>query len=222
MEKRFLSLFMVLLLTGLAQQSFAGQIDLSNWAFKIDAVTSESASGDSMPGLPSLSNGLGTVSITVTGVGDHYVGAFFDYEIDEDNTNFFNEYGFTSGTLATGQSWEIDEPGYVSGDIYTNTLHGSLDNSNTVPSGSENDVSMALGWDFILDAGETASITFLLSTTAPSDGFFLGHHDPDTAGLNTVYLSSSMEIEERTVPEPAAILLFGMGLLGLAGVSRKE
>jgi len=63
--------------------------------------------------------GLGVLSITLTGSGAHYVGLFVDHEIDEPLNTFFNENGNVGGTGAAGQSWEIDEPGYVFGNIFS-------------------------------------------------------------------------------------------------------
>ena len=126
-----------------------------------------------------FSTGIGTLSVTTTGAGAHSVDFFVDIEIDEVVNSFFNESGAASGVSAAGQSWEIDEPGFVFGDLFDNFLVSSLDGSNGVPAGSEDDVSMALGWDFVLGAGETSDIVFLLSTVMPTSGFFLSHTDAD-------------------------------------------
>jgi len=87
-------------------------------------------------GLPALINrsgfsfgtGLGALTITWSpnAAGTYFIGAFVDHEIDEPTNTFFNEFGAANGTLATGQSWEIDEPcglacGFF-GDIFDNFL----------------------------------------------------------------------------------------------------
>ncbi|MCB1683760.1 MAG: PEP-CTERM sorting domain-containing protein [Pseudomonadales bacterium] len=163
--------------------------------------------------------GLGTLSLTVTGAGMHSVDLFVDHEMSEGVNTFFNEYGAVSGAASAGQSWEIDEPGYVFGDVFDNFFSSLLDNSNGVPAGLVDDVSMALGWDFVLAAGEVASIDFLLSTIMPAGGFFLAHADPDSAEV--VYFSSVLSIGSVSVPEPATSLLLGAGLLAL-GLSRRR
>jgi len=61
--------------------------------------------------------GLGAITATVGGAGTYNLIAYFDHEIDETDNTFFNEYGSETGALAIGQSYEIDEPGYVYGDI---------------------------------------------------------------------------------------------------------
>ena len=75
----------------------------------------------------------------------HNILVFLDIEIDELVNTFFNEFGSVVGAPGAGLSWEIDEPGYVFGDIYTNFVAGALDGTNGVPSGSPDDVSFALG-----------------------------------------------------------------------------
>jgi hypothetical protein len=105
-------------------------------------------------------SGLGSITAEITGAGDHTFDAFFDHEIVETVNTFFNESGAANnlGDLAFGQSWEIDEPGWVFGDIYDNFANSALDGTNNVLAGSEDDVSMAMGWDFTLTDGESAII----------------------------------------------------------------
>jgi len=64
---------------------------------------------------------------------------------------------------------------------------GKLDNTNAVPIGLEDDVSLAMGWDFTLLNGQTALASLTLSEGIPS-GFYLGQHDP----CGSHYFSSSL------------------------------
>lgn len=167
-------------------------------------------------------SGLGSITAQITGAGDHTFDAFFDHEVVETVNTYFNESGAANnlGDLAAGQSWEIDEPGWVFGDIYDNFVDSTLDNTNSVPAGSEDDVSMAMGWDFSLAAGETATITLTLSELMPTAGFFLSHYDQMTD--YRIYFSSALDITGggTTVPEPSALVLMAIGLAGLSAGRR--
>lgn len=170
-----------------------------------------------------LATGLGGLGFTVTGAGNHNLDLFLDLDIDDPTNFFFNEFGAAVGTPSAGQSWEIDEPGFLFGDIFGNFLASSLENANGVPDTAPEDVSMALGWDFALTADEIASITFLVSEVMPASGFYLSQTDPDSSA--TVFFSSRLQITQTTVtiPEPSTAPLFGIGLLALGFlVSRRR
>ena len=225
--KKFLILGLALMFVfciGISRAS-AVIVDLYDWAFYVDGAKYENFAGDSMPTTGTLTNGLGTLTWSTSLAGSHNFIAFFDHEIDEPINTFFNEYGIETGAAASGLSWEIDEPGYIFGDIYDNVLAGTLDNTNGVPPGWEDDVSMALGWDFLLAAGETGTITLNLSDVAPSNPsyLYLSHTDPDS-GNYTIYFSSILTIEGGPigVPEPGTMILFGSLLLGLIGITNKK
>jgi hypothetical protein len=203
-----------------ASPAAAADISLFESAFYMNGITSTPTSD----ALFDYTTGLGILTWTVNTAGNYNFIAFFDHEIDESINTFFNEYGAVSGTAAAGQSWEIDEPGYVFGDIYNNVLAGTLDNTNGVPSSAPDDVSMAMGWDFVLNAGETATISIYLSAIQPVSGFYLEQTDPDSdASGASIYLSSSLAVGGgNPVPLPGAIYLMGSGLALLAGYGRKK
>jgi hypothetical protein len=218
----------ILLAAALATASplaLAADIELFDWAFNIDGTFSQIGSGDPIPGQANVSvfdgvTGLGSIQVTLAGAGLHNVDLFVDHEIDQAINTFFNEYGVANNTAATGQSWEIDEPGWSFGDIYFNTEDSTLDNFNGVAAASPDDVSMALGWDFSLQAGETAVIDFILSDTAPGSGFYLQQVDPNSG--TEIYFRSNLEIQSSVVPLPAAAWLFGSAMAGAVALGRRR
>ena len=200
---------------------------LFDWTFYADGTIYENLSGDEMPTTGALDdNGLGNLTWSTSATGSHTFIAMFDFEIDEQINTFFNESGAAFGALADGQSWEIDEPGYAFGDIYWNVTDGALDNSNNVPTGWEDDVSFAIGWDFTVADDETAIIGLVLDQVVPSMGFYLQHFDPDSD--ESVFFSSYLSIEggdpssSAPVPEPATIILLGTGMTGILIAGRKK
>ena len=211
----------------LSVSAVKASIVLYEWGFNIDGAVSLPSLGDPVPSGVNVagfdvSTGLGAISVTITGAGAHTFDAFFDHDIDEFINTYFNETGAATGIVAAGQGWEIDEPGYINGDIFENFQASVLDNGigSSIYGNSlfPDDVSMAMGWDFALAAGEQASIDILLDLSAPSSGFFLTHADPDSNLC--IYLSSTISISQ--VPIPAAVWLFGSGLIGLVVIAGKK
>ena len=128
------------------------------------------------------------------------------------------------GAAVAGQSWEIDSPAWNdsindigTGDIHdhviNNTfLNNTLDKSPTTggitPIG---DVSMAMGWNFSLTAGEVARITLNLVDSLPQSApsFYLEQRDPDSA--SSIFFFGELAI--TPVPEPGTLFLTGVGML---------
>lgn len=218
-SRKTIPVILCILGLSLSGRSADATVMLNDWAFNVDGSISEAFFNDPMPTTGTLdSSGLGALSISFTGAGIYSFTSFFDYEIDEPLNSFFNEYGVASGTAAAGQTWEIDEPGYVFGDIYDNLLDGSLDGLNAVPSGLEDDVSFAMGWDFSLATGETAVIDLFLSDVLDTSGFYLAQMDD--ASSDAIYFWSDLKISG--VPEPRVLFLVGIGLVVIAFFSRKK
>lgn len=203
----------------------AATVDLYDYAINDNgAIQAGAAPYDIPTGLDA--SGLGSLTYTITGAGNHSFIGFFDFEIDEATNTFYNEYGATGGVLAAGQSWEIDESGWSFGNLYSNVLAGSLDNTNSVPNGLNDDVSFALGWDFTLAAGDIATITLNLSDVLdPNAGFYLQHSDAQTGAnfdeLASIFMWSTLTIESTAVPEAGSLALLGLGL-GLVAVTRRR
>jgi PEP-CTERM motif len=221
---------------GLPTPARAATIHLFDWGFNLDGTTycglgPCDSDGISPPGgLPGaidaglfdFETGLGTIQVSASGAGSHYLSLFVDHEIDVVENTPFNELGVASGTPAAGQSWEIDEPGYVFGDIFFNFVDGTLDGANGVAGPPFDDVSMALASSFVLAPGESATVSFLLSQTAPLSGFYLVHFDPESEAA--IYFSSNLSVSEAPrVPEPGTLLLLVAGLaLTATGRRRRQ
>jgi len=206
---------LALCLGGLGVSSALAGPVLFDYGFNIDGVIYRP--GDTVPGLDDSGfdwgTGLGTLILTfMPSPGTYDILAFFDHEIDEPINTFFNELGSTSGSPAGGQTWEIDEPGYVFGDIWLNFLAGALDNSIGTP--DPEDVSMAMGWNVTVGPGEWAVLTYMIGITPPA-GFYLKHRDPDS-DIDLYFSSTAVT---GIIPEPGTVLLLttGLALLLLAG-----
>jgi hypothetical protein len=184
-------------------------------------------------------SGLGTIEITFSTPGNHTFISWLDLDIDTDLNDFNNETG-AAGNLpaASGQTWEIDEPGLGSldncdseppqsytGDIFDNFLTSdavngsSLDNQiffdKNVPCtliDPIDEVSFAMGWDFVLAAGETATITLMVSETKPP-GFHIVHSDPDSPA--DVYMSGFIDIVSSQECQTGETRSCNTGLLGV-------
>ena len=226
--KKIAVLFLSLLFVFLGFSTASATSLLDDWAFNVDGTIAEFWEGDSMPTTGTLDGeGLGTLTWSTSAAGIHSFIAFFDHEIDQATTTYFNEYGVAVNTPEATQSWEIDEPGYVFGDIYEHVTgwNGTdysgtigLDNTNAVPATIPDDVSWAMGWDFTLAALDVATIKLNLAETAPLSGFYLSQTDPDSNA--TIYFSSTLDIQP--IPEPGTMILLGTGLAGLIGLRRKK
>ena len=217
MKKNSLVLTLATVFAVFMNGAHAGPIELRDFGIHIDGTVT-------FPGDPLLAavdssgfdflSGLGELSITLSGIGVHAVDFFVDHDLDESVNGFFNEVGLATGSASTGQSWEIDEPGFVFGDIFSNFLNSAFDNFSGVPAGSPEDVSMGLGWDFSLMGDETAFISFIIGATLPTSDFFLTQLDPDSG--TSIFFSSTLDIRGvTTVPEPGTLWLLALGLISL-------
>jgi hypothetical protein len=185
------------------------------------------------------STGLGTLTYTDTGAATRSFDFFVNLDL---GSAFWNEFGVANGTLNSGESFQIDVPDFDCdanrcGNIIANTSGGSLDNLNHVPGqldnynfdcgadggGSvsaqcNNDVSLALGLRYNVPLGTQAVLTFTLSNTAPSSGFYLSQTKPQDGenDAETVYFSENLAIQPlQAVPEPSSLALVSACFIAL-------
>ncbi len=197
--------------------------DLYSWMFNIDGTVTEYVDPYDTGGMPVDAalgiNDLGTYTYTETLQGAHMFIGHFDYEFDEAVNTFFNERGAATGSVGSGQAWQIDSiDNYDPGNIFDNVYDNTLNNSNNIP--VEGDVSWAMGWDYFLEANYTAVIQLIIGDVIPDSGFYMTHTDNATG--ERIYFSGSLDIQP--VPEPQSLALLGLGCLMLLlakGISRK-
>ena len=200
------------------------QPTLAEWDLNTDGVPDSTGFN--------TTTGLGTITVTISGVGARKSYLFVDHELSSASNTFFNEVGEPkAGALPAGLSYEIDEPGWQPapngpGDIFDNYSALTLDNGTfkvgaaTLP--TPNDVAMAFGWDFSLLAGETAYINYVVADSLQAVGtrYYLSQTDPDSN--ETIYFATDLVIRGGGGPQPipeASTILGAGGLALLLGGS---
>jgi PEP-CTERM motif len=245
-------------LTGIlcCTSAFAGTVDLIDAFVYLDGTSYELGLANP-PGSVDLSafsptnfaspgsgyNGLGTITVTLTGGGIHNIVVYFDHDLNNLANGAFNEFGVANGVLPAGFSWQLGDPNDISvnpTDIWAQAAAGNLLNRNDVgtpipPPNICCDVAMAEGASFNLNSNQTAVLTFTTSQTKPGSGFYLSQFDvpgltDSPANLtpgDAVYLQGSLNITTTRggsdTPEPGtiALLLSGLGAIAFTRVRRR-
>lgn len=193
--------------------------------------------------------GLGTVTVTYDpgGPGTYNVNLWLWEQLAKPG---WNEYGSMGGTLAAGESWQIDVPDYqyagelaptAAGNIIAKTKASTLGDVNNVPGRSNNflldcpvgptcndDTSMALGFVFTLGANQEEVLSFTVSTKAPEPNqFYLQQTHPvdDANSPAKNYFFTGTAASQSTIvgaPEPEPLTLLVTMLGGLFWVFRSR
>ena len=140
---------------------------------------------------------------------------------------------FTAGTFGGGFSLAWD-PGILTLDSYSRTFPGdlilgdpgTLDNvAGTLTGVGVESLSGTAGPDFDIALLTFSALNVGISPTDVSIGFFAGGQPrrwSDLNGVDTAPTFVSGTVTVNPVPVPAAVWLFGSGLLGLIGVARRR
>jgi hypothetical protein len=177
-------------------------------------------------------NSLGSIVVTLGPGLNQNVGFYADYDVRYGEFLSNNDNALTSGTLAAGQSYQIGDPsatgsttpsGFVLFDAFAND---NLTNTNTLGTpGSDPqccDVAFAMGFDGInLASAQTAQLTFTVSSTQPTSGFYITQATNSDEG-GTLYLNGSLVITgDSPIPEPSTFLL-GLSALAVIGFAARR
>jgi hypothetical protein len=216
--------------------AFGGQSSLNEWCFYVNTLDLNHSCAEgatpttfnppvagatyaASPGEPDL----GTVSIVV-GAGTYNVFAFFNYAV---GAGSYNQFATTVGTLTAGQVYSVDAPGdpsaggtvtpYSPGYLQNQYSLGTLDNTNHLSNStctSTNTcepVAVSLGYtNIVVPDGKQELITFTVSSTPPSDGFYVAQTNPQSG--DTLFFSADPQVQQVGTPEPASMALIGSGL----------
>lgn len=132
---------------------------------------------------------------------------FLDADLDRATTTFFNEHGaLINLTLPPGAAagavaatgWEIDEPGFLTGDLAQHLLTGVLDQTNSLPASAPDDVALALS--FPLGALPANALVRVRGFISPTD--IGGLRQTDAATNTTLYFNGFVTL--NNVPTIAA------------------
>jgi len=140
--------------------------------------------------------------------------SFLDVEIDEATNSFSNEYAEVAGSLGSGAAdgdpdhFEVDEAGFVFGDIFEHLFTAELDDTNAVAAGTPECVSMALAFELgRFEPLERIDVEILISSDGDTLGSFsITQRDSDPDSPTAITYSGRVA---RTIDAPAGSLRRG-------------
>jgi hypothetical protein len=199
--------------------ALADTMSLYNWGFNVaGAIIDKANTPGPLPPLINtsafnLSEGLGTLTIAVAGLGPHYVDLYFDNDLNP--AQFATDYGAAIGTPAAGESWGIGTGAEGGGtQLFSAFLANSYNDTDNSP--EPGDIATGLAFSFVnTSANQLGVVTVSISTVAPSSGFYIEQWNTYSGTTpSEIYISGS-EVSAPT-PEPATALLLLLPLSILA------
>jgi hypothetical protein len=179
-------------------------------------ATTVNASTITLSGPASVAPG-GTFDVTISGNFDD-VGGFDGGRIELLWDNI--DYSLNSTALDLPTTASFSCPGAASGCINTPTQTSvgwgnffAFTGIRLIPAGSGNTLMATLSFT---DNGSGGPVQFSMI-----DGGF-GWTDATGASVAVPDLTSTLQVNTAVIPVPAAVWLFGSGLLGLVGVARRR
>lgn len=234
MNKIFAATFALLAFLGGAWRAQAASVGLADWCVNLNGDTNTACNGGT-PGTGGVSpaggsislasfdktlepgtNGLGSVTVTLSPGNNQFASFYGDYDIDFATWGAFNDSAKTVGALPANFTYELSDPNATNifSDFSTNA-HGTLANTNTVgtPGLACCDVAFALSVGSLNVGATGGTVTFTVGNTAPASGFYIQQTNEDTK--DSIYLQANVNlgIVVTTSPEPSSFML-GLGLIG--------
>jgi hypothetical protein len=226
----------LLALLALSQAAVASSTGLADWCVNVNGDINTACNGGGGGGVSpgnnaSISlagfdttlspgtNSLGSIVITLNPGFSGYASFYADYDLDYAAYGSFQDSATVHGALPSNWSYEANDPN--ASNIFSDFAGNALSNANNVgtPSGPPApccDVAFALSIGNLNNtSGSDETLTFLVSTVAPTSGFYIQQTNVD--GGDSIYLSAAQSNTSNPspVPEPSTLVLAALGVLSM-------